>query len=35
MKNISKKLRNKLFNLTKIKLPKKKYIKYSIDGVIK
>ncbi len=35
MKNINKKLRYKLFNLVKIKLPKIYNIKYSSDGVIK
>ncbi len=35
MKNISKKLKYKLFYLTEIRLPKMNNIKYSIDGVIK
>ncbi len=35
MHNISKKIRDKLFLLSKIKLPKIYDIKYSIDGVIK
>ncbi len=35
MKNISQKLKYKLFNLAEIKLPKVNDIKYSLDGVIK